>query len=97
LVNVVGSFGAPSNLIATAVGTKRIDISWTDNSTGELGFKIERSTNGKSYSRIATVGAGVTTFSNTGLRSGRTYYYRVRAYTKSRNSGYSNVASATAN
>jgi hypothetical protein len=97
LLNVVGSFSAPSNLIATAVGTKRIDIRWTDNSTGERGFKIERSTNGKSYSRLATVGAGVTNFSNTRLRSGRTYYYRVRAYTASTTSGYSNVASATAN
>jgi hypothetical protein len=97
LINVVAALGAPSNLIATAVGTKRIDISWTDNSTGELGFRIERSSNkGKSYSQIATVGAGVTNFSNTGLRSGRKYYYRVRAYTASSNSGYSNIASATA-
>jgi hypothetical protein len=98
LLTVVGSFGAPSNLIATAVGKKRIDIRWTDNSTGEVGFKIERSSNnGKSYSQIATVGAGVTSFSNTGLRSGRKYYYRVRAYTASSSSGYSNIASATAN
>jgi hypothetical protein len=97
LTVVVPSFGAPSDLVATAVGTKRIDLSWTDNSTTERGFKIERSTNGRSYSKLATVGAGVTTFSNTGLRSGRTYYYRVRAYTSSSNSGYSNVASATAN
>ena len=94
---VAASFDAPSNLIATAVGTKRIDLTWTDNSTTERGFKIERSTNGKSYSRLATVGAGVTSFSNTGLRSGRTYYYRVRAYSGSTNTGYSNVASATAN
>jgi hypothetical protein len=98
VINVVAaSFDAPSNLIATAVGTKRIDLTWTDNSTTERGFKIERSTNGKSYSRLATVGAGVTSFSNTGLRSGRTYYYRVRAYSGSTNTGYSNVASATAN
>jgi Big-like domain-containing protein/fibronectin type III domain protein/reprolysin-like metallo-peptidase family M12B len=98
LINVVASLGAPSNLIATAVGTKRIDIRWTDNSTAELGFKIERSSNnGKGYSQIATVGAGVTSFSNTGLRSGRKYYYRMRAYTASSSSGYSNIASATAN
>ena len=95
-MNVVGTLGAPSNLVAIAVGSRRIDLSWTDNSSAELGFRIERSTNGRKFSKLATVGAGVTTFSNTGLRSGRVYYYRVRAYTKSSNSGYSNVASATA-
>ena len=97
-ITVVAPLAAPSNPIATAVGSKRIDLSWTDNSTAELGFKIERSSNsGKSYSQIATVGAGATSYSNTGLRSGRKYYYRVRAYTATTNSPYSSIASATAN
>jgi len=96
LINVVSSLSAPSNLSAVASVAKRIDLSWVDSSTGELGFKIERSSNGKSYSQIATVGAGVTAYANTGLRSGRKYFYRVRAYTTSANSAYSNVANATA-
>jgi len=56
----------------------------------------ERSTNGKSYSQIATGGANVITFADTGLRSGRKYYYRVRAYSSAGNSTYSNIASTTA-
>lgn len=96
VVNVVGSFAAPSNLTAIAMGKKRINLSWADNSTGERGFRIERSTNGQSFSRIATVGPGVTSFSNTGLRAGRIYYYRVCAYTSSTNSGYSNIVSVIA-
>jgi hypothetical protein len=79
------------------VGLKRIDLSWSDNSAGETGFKIERSGNGTRFSQIAKVGAGMTTFSNTGLRRGKLYYYRVRAYNSAGNSPYSNTISVRAN
>ncbi len=95
-ITVVAPLSAPSALSATSSVTKTIDLSWTDKSAGESGFKIERSTNGKSYSQFATVGSNITTISDTGLRSGRKYYYRVRAYSGATNSAYSNIASATA-
>jgi hypothetical protein len=85
---------APSGLVATAISKTRIDLSWTDNSNNEAGFKIERSANGTSFSQIATVGANVTTYNNTGLKANKTYWYRVRAYNGTGHSGYSNVASA---
>jgi hypothetical protein len=85
---------APSNLAATTISRTRIDLTWSDNSSNETGFKIERSTNGTSFSQIATVGAGVTSYANTGLRRNRLYYYRVRAYNSVGNSNYSNVASS---
>jgi hypothetical protein len=84
---------APSGLSATAVSSSQINLAWTDNSGNDLGFKIERSTDGTNFLEINTV-AG-TTFQNTGLNPGTTYYYRVRAYNALGNSGYSNVASAT--
>jgi hypothetical protein len=87
----------PSNLTATPNGTKRIDLTWNDNSTTETGFRIERSTNNSKFSQVATVGPGVTNYSNTGLRRGKTYYYRVRANGSPANSAYSNTASAKAN
>jgi len=86
---------APSNLVATAVSTSQINLTWQDNSSDETGFKIERRTASGSYSQIATVGAGVTSYSNTGLSAGTTYYYRVKAYSSAGDSGYSNEASAT--
>jgi peptidyl-Asp metalloendopeptidase len=95
-ITVVATLSAPTNLVATSTVGKRIDLNWTDNSAGEAGFKIERSTNGKSYSQIATVGANATTFANTGLRSGRKYYYRVRAYSGTSNSPYSNTVNTIA-
>jgi peptidyl-Asp metalloendopeptidase len=90
-------FAAPSNLVATANGTKRIDLTWNDNSTNETGFRIERSTNNNKFSHVATVGAGIKSYVNTGLRRGTTYYYRVRATSSSTPSAWSNTASAKAN
>src|SRR6266571_1743419 len=87
---------APTNLVATAVSGSQINLSWTDNSTNETSFKIERKTgSGGTYSQIATVGTNVTTFSNTSLAAGTTYFYRVRASNSSGNSAYTNEASAT--
>jgi len=86
---------APSGLSATTTSSTQIDLTWTDNSTGEAGFKIERKTGaGGTYSEIATVGANVTTYNNTGLSEATTYYYRVRAYNAAGNSSYSSEVSA---
>jgi hypothetical protein len=94
---LAAQLAAPSNLVATSNGSRRIDLSWSDNSTGESGFRIERSANNRKFSQVTTVGPGVTTYSNTGLRRGKTYYYRVRANGSPANSAYSNTASAKVN
>jgi hypothetical protein len=85
---------APTNLIAIAVSTSQINLSWTDNSNNEAGFKIERSKDGTTFAQIATVGANVTTYANTGLAALTEYYYRIRAYNSGGNSAYSNTAIA---
>ena len=86
---------APSGLSATAVSSSQINLSWTDNAGyNEDGFKVERSSNGNSWTQIATSGPNVTTYASTGLNANRTYYYRVRAYNMLGNSAYSGTASA---
>jgi hypothetical protein len=85
---------APSDLTATAISKSQINLAWTDNSSNEDGFKIERSTNGTSWSQIATVGPNASNYSSTGLSANKLYYYRVRAYNALGNSAYSNTASA---
>ena len=61
------------------------------------GFSIERCKGSTctNFALIATVGANVTSYSNTKLTANTTYRYRVYAYNASGNSGYSNIAAAT--
>lgn len=88
---------APSGLTAAAASTSQINLAWTDNALDETGYKIERCTGAgcTSFAQIAAVGAGVTSYANTGLTASTSYSYRVRAYNDGGDSGYSNEASAT--
>jgi len=92
---VVTPPNAPSNLTATATGATTIALAWTDNSSDEDGFKIERKISGGNFSEIATPGSNVNSFNDTGLSAGTTYVYRVRAYKSALNSSYSNEVTAT--
>ena len=95
---VPASLPAPTGLTASAVAGRQIKLSWTDTSTQENGFKIERSTSPTTgFAQIATTFVNSTSYANTGLTSGRTYYYRVRAYNNFLGySAYSNLVSAVA-
>lgn len=86
---------APSGLGAVAAGTDQINLSWTDNSSDESAFSVERSTGGSGFSVVATLGANATTYADGGLAPGTTYTYRVAATSSAGSSGYSNTASAT--
>ncbi len=85
---------APSSLGAAAASSTQINLTWSDNSTNEDGFKIERSLDGSTYTQLTTVGRNVKTYSNTGLTSAKRYYYRVRAYHSGGDSAYSNSMNA---
>jgi hypothetical protein len=87
---------APSSLRATAASAFQINLTWTDNSSNETGFKVERATaSAGPWSQITTTGANATSFNVYNLNSTTTYYFRVRATNGSGNSAYSAVASAT--
>lgn len=86
----------PGNLVATAMSTSRIDLSWVDNSANETGFRIERSLSPSGpFALIQLSGTGATSYSNTGLSASTTYFYRVCAVNANVTSAYSNTASAT--
>ncbi|NLT21214.1 MAG: leucine-rich repeat protein [Syntrophomonadaceae bacterium] len=85
---------APSQLIAVADGTS-VTLTWTDNSSNETVFDIERKDNGGSFNPIATVRSGTTSYVNSGLNPNTQYTYRVRAMTSTASSAYSNEAAVT--
>ena len=86
---------APSNLAATIISPVTINLNWTDASSDETGFKIERKNGAGSFVQIATVAANVTTYSDIGVSSATQYTYRVRAVSSVGNSAYSNESTAT--
>ena len=88
---------APSSLIATTVSSNEIDLSWTNNASNQTGFQIDQATNSAFTTGLTTVtaGANVNTYSASGLSSGTTYYYRVRATYTSGNSANTSTAIAT--
>lgn len=86
----------PSNLTGTVASSTRINLSWTDNSTNETGFKIERKTGSGTYAVVGTTATDVTTFNDTGLSQGTIYTYRVYSYNAGGNSpSYSNELALT--
>lgn len=94
--NVPGPPDAPSDLTATVRSLNQIDLNWTDRSNNEQGFHIFRTPANGGVSRLFTVGAGVTTFSDTtGLIRGTPYLYTVTAFNDARPSGPSNTVRAT--
>lgn len=74
-------------------------LTWTDNSTNETGFDIERKTEACTgsgpFTPIATVGMNVTTYKDLTVVEGVTYCYRVDAYNPAGKSPYSNTAGLT--
>jgi hypothetical protein len=69
---------APSNLSAGTATGNQANLTWTDNSSNETGFRVERKVGAGAYAALATKGANTTTHSDTGLAAG-TYTYRVFA------------------
>jgi subtilisin family serine protease len=92
---------APSNLTSSVISTSQINLSWSDNSSNEDGFRLERCTAAvancpdANFVQITQVGASVTSFNNVGLQAQTTYTYRVRAFNSAGSSAYSNSVQAT--
>jgi uncharacterized protein (TIGR02145 family) len=87
---------APSGLAGNVASSTQINLTWTDNSTNETGFKIERRTGSANYAVVGTVNADVLTFSDSGLTPNTTYTYRVYAYNNVGNSlTYTNEVTLT--
>jgi fibronectin type 3 domain-containing protein len=82
--------GAPTNLSASVGSCSQVNLSWSDNSGNEDGYKVYRNGN-----LIASLGSNVTSYQDTGLTASTVYSYTVKAYRGSIESNPSNTATAT--
>jgi hypothetical protein len=73
----------------------RIDLGWTNTSNIQTGLVLERKTGGGAYSQVATLGPGANSFADTGLTSGTTYIYHIKAMNNAVPSAWSGEVSAT--
>lgn len=83
---------APSNLLARFVTSSKINLAWTGNSTNEVNFLIERSTDNVSFTLIGAVTSNITNFIDNSSPPGASLSYRVRSANPAGNSPYSNIA-----
>jgi hypothetical protein len=79
---------APINLNAAALTTAgKIKLTWTDKSSNETGFKIYPKSgacvDGETGDLVATVGANVKSWTDSGLTTGGVYSYKILAYRRS--------------
>jgi large repetitive protein len=76
-----GLLNPPTGLIATAASGTTVNLSWTDNSSNETGFRIERKFGmSGTYAEIATAPADTTVYTDTTVTADHQYYYQARAY-----------------
>lgn len=69
----------PTNITSILI-QNNIKVNWTDNSTSETGYLIERSTNpNDGFVCIGGVAPNITTFTDNTILPNTNYYYRVRA------------------
>ena len=82
----------PSEVSASAESSSSIKVSWSS-VTGATGYKVYRSSSSSgTYNSVGDV--TTTSYTNTGLTAGTTYYYKVSAYNSAGESAQSSSVSA---
>jgi Concanavalin A-like lectin/glucanases superfamily/Fibronectin type III domain len=86
---------APSSLAASGLSASQIQLTWVNNATNQAGFKIERSSDGVTFTQIAVAGASALSYTDTNLSPSTKYYYRIRATNTIGDSAYAGPVNAT--
>ena len=87
--------GVPTNLTAFATASPpQVLLTWTDNSTNETAFIVEKSTAAAGpFTQLTTTTANTATATDTAVTAGLTYYYRVKSQNAASTSNPSTVVS----
>jgi hypothetical protein len=85
-----------TNLVSTEnPALSSLTINWIDSATNENNYVVERSVNGTDFTVIATLGANVTSYNDTGLVPNTPYYYRIKATNSTESSVYETASLTT--
>ena len=87
---------APSSLSGTANGATSLNLTWHDNASNELGYRIESKIGATgTYEVLTTLGPNTTAATITNLIEGTQYYYRLQGVNAGGRSAYSSEKSVT--
>lgn len=85
-VEVTTEFPGASNLSVSNVGQTSLDLSWTDNSDNEDGFRVERRKffggSPGPWRTAATLSPNTTSYTDSTVQPQRTYEFRIEAFTE---------------
>ena len=85
----------PQSVAAVPGVPSSVQVTWAA-TNGQEGFKIERATDNQNFVEIGTASSNSFAFTDAGVPSGSSFYYRVRSYNLLGNSDYSaSVATTT--
>ncbi len=90
-----GAPAAPTNLNGISSGSNEVLLTWTDNTPIEENYEIERSDDGLTYTKIATVDPQVVEYLDEDAGVNKVYYYRVRAVNPNGQSTYATKTTTT--
>jgi hypothetical protein len=93
VVNFTGNAG-PANFAATAISSTQISLKW-DNVAQADDFHIDRSTDNINWTFVISLGSPYK-YDDTGLTSGTSYYYRIRAHHHTATVSFTNYSTAGA-
>jgi hypothetical protein len=78
----------------TPTSSTQVSLAWQSGDNSASGFAIEESTDGTTFTQIATASMNASAATVSGLQPSTVYTFRVRAFNTVGNSGYSAPASA---
>jgi hypothetical protein len=86
---------SPTELHQTAATPSSVTVQWTDNSTDENSFELERKSGTGSFQFLGTQVADVVDFTDSGLAPDSLYTYRVRAVNANGSSAFNQADAST--
>ncbi len=85
----------PTGLVATAVGSSRVDLAWSNGGVAQTGVRVWRAVGSGGFSQLVTLPGTATSYSDSDLTSGVEHSYRVQGVNNCGTSAYSSTVIVT--